>query len=153
MAVAFRPTPRGRKVCPAVAAGAMTAQPRHAACAAARLCRPALRRPRRGYPVETDANLGRQARRERSARLFKLWRQMRIQLAEQLCVRRDLLAPVRHIDCSDLLVAVAGEVKAVPFEVIVARRDTEEMLRSLGPTLDAIDDPLQHAHVLAESGP
>jgi hypothetical protein len=35
VAVAFRPTPRGHKVCPAIAAGAMMVQPRHAACAAA----------------------------------------------------------------------------------------------------------------------
>ena len=43
------------------------------------------------------------------------------------------------------------EVEAAPLDVLVTRHPADRRLLAHGPPAGAVDDPLQHPHVLAET--
>src|SRR5690606_29562752 len=81
-------------------------------------------------------------------------RQMGAELAEELVVRAQLFLPRRHVDARKLPVLAARELlEPGPVQILEARHDAERRFHAAGATLAALDDPAQHAHVLAEPGP
>src|SRR5436190_1847452 len=87
------------------------------------------------------------------AHLGQLGRQAVLELAEQFVVQREFARPRVAVDAADERVTSRVEVEARPVEVAVARRHAERVRLAGGRTLDALDDPAQHAHVLAVAGP
>ena len=75
------------------------------------------------------------------------------ELSEQLLVQQQLGAPLGRVDRGGQLEAALSEVQARPVEVAVARRHAEHLILARGAALDALDDPLQHPHVLAIARP
>src|SRR6185312_2222343 len=73
---------------------------------------------------------------------------------EQFLLLDCLASRFGGIDRHDLGEAVLGERQARPVEVLVLRHKAERALdRLLRAAMDAIDDPLQHAHIVAEARP
>ncbi len=68
-------------------------------------------------------------------------------------MQRQLLAPARRVDAGHERVTSRVEVEAGPVEVLIARRQAEGIQLARGLALDPLDDPAQHAHVLAVAGP
>ena len=48
---------------------------------------------------------------------------------------------------------LAGEVEAVPVDVVVVRGPADGGFLAAGAAADAVDDPLEDAHVFAVAGP
>src|SRR6185436_19241146 len=73
------------------------------------------------------------------------------QLGEELIVLGELPGPRRKIDLHHLRESVLGKVEPRPIEVAVAGLQTKRRGRRMPAAPATLDDPLQHAHVLAEA--
>src|SRR5689334_23462616 len=79
---------------------------------------------------------------------------MLAQLLEELVVGLELIAPCRTIDAGQLGVLRGRDLlEALPVEVLETRHRAKGCVRALALALNALDDPLQHPHVLAKSRP
>ena len=76
---------------------------------------------------------------------------------EELFVVHDLALPGVVIDVLELVEEfaqlVAGNVQALPVDVFEEGDPADGGLLAVGVAVDAIDDPLEDAHVLAVTGP
>jgi hypothetical protein len=61
--------------------------------------------------------------------------------------------PASRLDRHQLVEGVGGVVQPVPVEVVVARHPADGALDRVAAAAHALDDPLEHAHVLAEARP
>src|ERR1043166_8163340 len=62
--------------------------------------------------------------------------------------------PGREVDATELRVLRLRKLlKAFPVQILEARHDAKRRIDAAREPLAALDDPLQHAHVLAESRP
>ena len=66
---------------------------------------------------------------------------------------RDLLAPLGRVDGERLLELLVGEVEALDVERLRRRHAADRRLDGGSRAIDALDDPLEHAAVLAEARP
>ena len=78
----------------------------------------------------------------------QFWRQVVRELFEEVFVQLHFLSPGTVVDAGDALVLRFGEVKAVPVNVAVARRNAEDVFFALPLALDA----LQHHASLGATG-
>src|SRR6185312_7220928 len=65
----------------------------------------------------------------------------------------DFLAPCRFINRLKLVEFFLAKVQTFPANVFVIRRPPDRRLFSLSASVNAVHNPLEHAHVLAVSGP
>src|SRR5690606_28414848 len=82
-----------------------------------------------------------------------LFRQVRVQYQEQLLVLDDFAPPLRRVECLHLLERLLRIVQSAPVDVLIARHPAECRLERRYASPDAIHDPPQDAHVVAEAGP
>ncbi len=76
---------------------------------------------------------------------------MIVELDEQLFVPDHFLLPGGFVEMLQLVELLLREVEAVPMDVLVARHPADGRFAAQRAAVGAIDDPLQHAHVLADS--
>src|SRR5262245_48569757 len=78
---------------------------------------------------------------------------MVMELQEELFMANDLALPCRVIDALNLVKIGAREVKPFPIHVLVLWLPAERRFLSQRAAANAIDNPLQHAHILSKSWP
>src|SRR6476619_6003966 len=94
-----------------------------------------------------------QGREDQLPEQDELLRQLVVEADEQPVVARDLVVPRLAIDAHHLVELPRREIDPAPVEVLVAGHPAERALDRLRRAAGALDDPLQHAHVLAVPGP
>jgi hypothetical protein len=72
---------------------------------------------------------------------------------EEFFVAHDLLFPLLAIDGLECVEGFAGEVEALPVDVVEVRGPADGRFFALGAATDAVDDPLEDTHVFAVAGP
>src|SRR5215831_19396728 len=75
------------------------------------------------------------------------------ELGEEPVVLRELARPACLVDAHHLREALGREVEPGPVEVAVRGLESERSLDRVTAAAAALDDPLQHPHVLAEAWP
>src|SRR6185437_10665086 len=61
--------------------------------------------------------------------------------------------PLGAINLLQLIEGLSGEIETLPVNVLKVRSPADGRLLAQGAAMDTVDDPLEHAHVLAEAGP
>src|SRR5271170_467424 len=72
---------------------------------------------------------------------------------EELFVAHDLLFPLRAVDGLEGVEGFAGEVEALPVDVVEVRGPADGGFFAESAAADTVDDPLEDAHVFAVAGP
>src|SRR5262249_46301093 len=79
--------------------------------------------------------------------------EMIVQMQEQLLVTEHFRRPQFAIEGLELLELLLLKIEPAPFDILVPRRPADRRLASERATAYPIHDPLQHTHVVAETGP
>src|SRR6185312_6258754 len=72
---------------------------------------------------------------------------------KKLFVAHNLVSPLAAIDGLQFVKGFAREVESLPVDIVVVGRPADGSLLAQSAAMDAVDDPLEDAHVLAEAGP
>src|SRR5580698_3719966 len=78
---------------------------------------------------------------------------MRMQIEEQFLVLNDFAPPLTAIEGLQFVELLAREVETGPLDLVVIRHPADGCFLRGGAAVRAIDNPLQHAHILAEARP
>src|SRR5574340_1685092 len=83
----------------------------------------------------------------------ELARQAILQLVEPLGMQGEFVFPGRGVHARQRLEFFAAYLQPRPVDVFEARHPAQRRFLGAGAALDAVDDPPQYAHVLAEARP
>src|SRR5579872_153881 len=78
---------------------------------------------------------------------------MIVKIDEQLFVTDHFGSPRHPVHVLQFVKLLSRKLGSGPLYVLVAWHPADGSLTGLGPDVRAVHDPLQYAHVLAESGP
>ena len=80
---------------------------------------------------------------------------MAVEFHEELVLQEELAVPLGGVDLLELLEGLGGDLfpETGHVDVLVLGDPADRSLERMGTLLAALDDPLEHAHVVAESGP
>src|SRR5690554_1197802 len=106
-----------------------------------------------GAGGRAGAGSDRQGQFEQLALEHQLTGQAILQLVEPFLVQFQFLLPGVGVDLGQGLELGLGDVRAAPVDVLELGHPAQRGFLGADAALDAIHDPLQHAHVLAETRP
>src|SRR5690242_16860195 len=76
-----------------------------------------------------------------------------VKVEKQLFVSKHFVPPSFAIECLQLFKSLFRKIAPLPFNVFVMRYPPDWRFLSERATVRTVDDPLQHAHVFAETRP
>lgn len=79
--------------------------------------------------------------------------EMIVKKDKELLVADNFLLPLSTIYHLKTVESFAREVKRLPIDVVEVRRPTDGSFLALSATADTINDPFEHTHVFAVTGP
>src|SRR4030095_4376585 len=93
------------------------------------------------------------ARNEQFALENKFFRQTIMQLEKQLILRNQLALHIRTVDFLHFGKSLSRVFKAGPFEIFIAGHPANRRLLRRHPSVHPVENPFEHTHVFAETGP
>src|SRR5471032_2001664 len=108
---------------------------------------------RRHIPSFCNALSACEARLQRPAFKRQRLRQPVLKLGEQFVMQLQLAPTSGAVYVGDAGVFVGAELQSLPMQIIELRHPAQRRLDGVGLSLTTPDNPAEHAHVFAESGP
>src|SRR5688500_13138725 len=78
---------------------------------------------------------------------------MIMKVDKQLFMPDQFLLPRSPVNCLKLLEIFAGKIEAAPIDGFIVGRPADRRLLALRAPANAVDDPFQDPHILAEARP